>query len=273
MPTIVYSTEDTAGKNIAGKLVEEHSFRQLPKIKENQLVLRNWEKNEVKLLEVSSRLSNSSEYLSQLPCLKTELIVFASRHRSETGMPCLTVHAAGNWSKESKWGGNPCELAVTSAKAIASAFRFLKSSPLQGFETFLEGTHHGPTSLHSPSLFIEIGSTEKEWVNEEAARKIAEAIMHACSNWRREEGKIALGFGGTHYCSKFLKPEEKEYCFSHIAPKHVLNEVNASLVKQAISKTSERIELACIDWKGTLQEQRQKLLKAFEENNLEWVRL
>ena len=43
-------------------------------------------------------------------------------------------------------------------------------SSVLDYEITIEATHHGPTSLKKPLLFIEIGSTEKQWADTQRPR-------------------------------------------------------------------------------------------------------
>ncbi len=272
MPIIVFSSNDLAGKNIANHLVRGFGFSPQEPIESAKGKLEAWEKNGIRLIQLPLRLSVECDSLLPNPVFETDLIIFASRHRSESGTPCLTVHATGNYGTSAEYGGRPGELALTSAKALGCAYRFLKEHSLEGFEPFMEATHHGPTSLPVPSIFIEIGSTEKEWVVEAPGRTVAGAIMHVCKNYEKEKGTVAVGFGGTHYAAKFSRHVD-EYAFSHIAPKHVLETIDSGMVRQMIEKTTEPVECAVVDWKGTNQPAREKLFKIFSELGLEWKRI
>jgi hypothetical protein len=43
----------------------------------------------------------------------------------------------------------------------------------EGYETGIECTHHGPSAVGVPSLFVEVGSDEPQWKDETAARAVA----------------------------------------------------------------------------------------------------
>ncbi len=290
---IVFSGEDAVGSNVAAQLAQKFGFLKQEPLEEGGKSFENWlfestRKNSVEkifLIRVEERLSTQLEYAAQLPGIfSAEMIFFASRHRSESGTPCFTSHAPGNFTENSEFGGNPFELGTTNARASTCLLRWLKKNAnnnLGEFGVFREATHHGPTSLAWPSVFCELGSTEKEWVNKEAAGHVAEAIMFAAENYAKEEenfvfnkGKISVGFGGTHYCSKFSQLEfEGKNCFSPVASKHVLDGIGKEAVGQAMEKTVEKIDEVLLDWKGTNQAQREKLLKIFGELGIGWKRV
>jgi len=278
MPIIVFSSQDEAGKNIARHLIAS-GFSPAAPVESPDGPLESWQKDGILLVQVPVRLSTECDSLAKSPFFKTDLVVFASRHRSESGKPCLTVHATGNFGADSSHGGRPGELARTSARALRCAYRFLETHAVEGFDPYLEATHHGPTSLPSPSIFVEVGSTEKEWKMDAPAKAVANAIMETClqqlagyPNEAAEGAAVAIGFGGTHYAAKFSKNADK-FAFSHIAPKHALEVPDARLVKQMMEKTAEKVSCAVVDWKGTTQPQREKLFAAFKELGLEWKRV
>jgi len=265
---LVFSTECTAGRNIAAQLAA-NGFAPAEEMPCGEKQLRAWQnKDGLKLIEVRERLSRDAEYLSQLPLPENELVVFLSRHRSENGPPVFTVHSAGNWDADPERGGRPRELARASATAVAAAFEYFRLHPLNGFQLNLEATHHGPTGLPWPSLFVEVGSGEKEWQNTQACALVAEAAIAACRGYLKKEGKVALGFGGTHYCPKFGGLEGKGYLFSHVAPSYACGSLDENLFTQAIQKTVEKVECAVIDWKGLSSQQRKKVISFADEIRL-----
>ena len=268
MAALIFSTECTAGRNIAAQLVA-NGFQPTEKIACAGKQLPAWKnKGGILLIQVSERLSRDVEYLSQLPLPENELVVFLSRHRAENGPSSFTVHSLGNWGFDPERGGNPRELARASAGAVAAAFEHYRTHALEGFQLDLEATHHGPTSLPRPSLFVEVGSGEKEWQNHAACAVAAEAALAACSPNKR--GKVALAFGGTHYCPKFGELEGKEYLFSHVAPKYACDALDRALFAQAVFKTVEKVDCVVLDWKGLLSEQRKKVISFAEEAGLPW---
>ena len=114
----------------------------------------------------------------------------------------------------------------------------------------MEVTHHGPF-LSKPAMFIEIGSTEEHWGNRKAGEIIAHTIIKLTDGKELENQKIAFGIGGTHYCSNFNKVLERtDIAIGHICPKHNLENLDEEMIKKAISRTKEKVELILLDWKG-----------------------
>jgi D-aminoacyl-tRNA deacylase len=107
--------------------------------------LREFEGLHIQLLQV------------ELAFKEPECIIFVSRHVGETGA-LLTAHYTGNFG-EAKFGGRPRELSRSCPnlhKAIVDSLR--KYAP-SNYEVGIECTHHGPSDVNVPSMFVEIGSS------------------------------------------------------------------------------------------------------------------
>ena len=55
-----------------------------------------------------------------------------------------------------------------------------------------------------------------------------------------------------------------EFAFGHMIPKYATNLVDAEMLSQCVEKTSEKVRLAVLDWKGIKGEDKPKLLLALE---------
>ncbi len=66
-----------------------------------------------------------------------------------------------------------------------------------------------------------------------------------------ESIKTAIGIGGPHYCNNFNKlSESKSIAFGHICPKYHLDRLNEDLIRQALEKSREKVDMVVLDWKG-----------------------
>ena len=45
------------------------------------------------------------------------------------------------------------------------------------FQITIEATHHGPTHLKKPSIFVEIGTTESQWNDESLCSSVAKLVV------------------------------------------------------------------------------------------------
>ena len=96
------------------------------------------------------------------------------------------------------------------------------------FSVSFETTHHGPW-LTSPSLFIEIGSTEEKWGHEVAASVLADVIISGL-NLDGDSGipiinpkKIVFCLGGGHYAPQPMRLSDKGITIGHMLASYSLN--------------------------------------------------
>ncbi|MGB1590072.1 MAG: D-aminoacyl-tRNA deacylase [Candidatus Thalassarchaeaceae archaeon] len=144
-------------------------------------------------------------------------VLVLSRHAAKSGLPSLTVHAIGVPGEiphgEEGFAGGIKGIAVPPSprfSAIYSALReeSSRSELADEFEVSLETTHHGPV-LTKPTLYLEIGSTESEWIRKDAAMLWAAVISRVLGlsdaspegEWFGE-GDVMIGLGGGHYAPR-----------------------------------------------------------------------
>jgi D-aminoacyl-tRNA deacylase len=244
---IVCSMTDSAGKNLHDKIKEKFGGAN----SDGEFFLIP--------IEVHGPL------IEKLP--KADAYIFASRHVSESGKPTLCVHAPGNWSAAAL-GGNPRELAWTDSRLMKSMLIELKKEQEKrklNYEVTMECTHHGPTHFGKPCMFIEVGSSEKQYNDPEAVDAVATALLRA----PKVDWTPCVGFGGGHYPIRMTQIQLKtEYAIGHIIPKY--ENADFEMIKQAVEKC--RAEKMIIDWKGTNQEQHLLIEEAAEKLGLELLR-
>ena len=207
--------------------------------------------------------------------VELDLVIFASRHSSEKGEPTLTAHWSGNATSRADLGGNAKSLSLADPPRMRAALLALdaaRESKKLSYAVSLEATHHGPTELGVPTLFIEVGSTEKEWKDSQAAAAVAEAIWKTATE--PVPGKNAVGFGGGHYCNKQSMAIRKDgFAFGHILSKYFFEEYDEEIIRMAFDRTIGECRTAVIDWKGVRGTERAKLLRTLEEMRVEVVRV
>jgi|TARA_B100000315_G_scaffold258110_1_gene309114 D-aminoacyl-tRNA deacylase len=199
---------------------------------------------------------------------KYDFIIFASKHKSEKGEKSLTIHAPGNF-RQADFGGETGKICKSSALFQKQMFEKLKANADKyesKYDVTLEATHHGPL-IDKPCVFIEIGSSENEWVNRQAGFIIAKTINEIIQEFKENPyNEIAIGIGGPHYCPNFNKIQLKSnIAISHIIPQYTFP-LTEEMVKEAIEKTEEEIDFAILDWKGLGNaEQRQEILDILDK--------
>ena len=262
---IIASKRDPAAQNIARQLTRLKNFQETNT------------KNLFRAGEVFLKhVETDGIYTDKLDTdFLPEAVIFASRHRSESNEPALTTHWTGNTTDRADFGGKPKSLSPTDPRRLRSALLALdaaRETMKLNYAVTLEATHHGPTELGIPTLFIEIGSTEKEWNDLEAGAAASEAIWKAATD--PANGKAAVGFGGGHYCNKHCNALRQDgYAFSHIFSKYFFEDYDRALVRMAFDQTMGECRTAIIDWKGIRGSERSVLLDDLKQMNVEIVRV
>jgi len=150
-----------------------------------------------------------------------DLLVFASKHAGETD-ELLTAHHTGNFGV-AEFGGEDGQFARAcpgAHKAVVSALQ--RHAPPE-YEVGMECTHHGPTEVGVPSMFVEVGSGKPQWEDPDAAEAAARAILDLAdepADKPRENGtrRHLLGVGGGHYAPRFERVvRETDWAVGHIA--------------------------------------------------------
>ncbi|HID17872.1 TPA: D-tyrosyl-tRNA(Tyr) deacylase [Candidatus Bathyarchaeota archaeon] len=264
---IAASKKDPAALNIAEKLLENYGFKEA-----EFKGLRVHRRGNALLLFIEEE-GPYAESLDQIFNLKA--IIFASRHEAESGKPTLTVHAPGNLTSRAEHGGKPKELAVADPKRMRNALLTLSAKREElglSFDVCLEATHHGPTGMACPVLFIEIGSSSREWKDPKAGEAAAEAALAACES--QTSGIVSVGFGGGHYARKHTKAVlGSNFAVGHILPKFFFKEFDSAVVKKAFERNVEPCKTALVDWKGLKGPDRAKLIDFLSENGLEPIKV
>jgi len=259
---ILYSKKDIAGINIANEL-KKHYLPQIP------------------LLELSKDSIYSEDIDKDERLRNTNFIIFATRHKSEKGGKTLSLHAPGNW-RNADFGGKPGKICPTFPLVLKFLFQKLNENAIKeasDYPVTLECTHHGPL-IEKPCCFIELGSSEEQWNDKKAAGIIAKTIadLQGFEKWveeNKKQTKIAIGVGGPHYCPNFNKiqlSQTSEIAIGHIIPEYCLP-LNESMIKEAIEKTKDHVDLIILDWKGCgKSEERQKITELLAKTGIETKR-
>jgi D-aminoacyl-tRNA deacylase len=210
-----------------------------------------------------------------------DLIIFASRHRSESQKPALLYHTPGNFNDDVSAGGLPFRLARSSGLTLYYFFKYLTQFSNErnfDFPVNQEVTHHGPTSFIKPIAFIELGSSEVEWNNQIGGKIIADTIMqtgidlgkfhYQNGKWDSKKIKICIGVGGTHYMPNFTRYIDKGFTFAHTIPKYKVNTFNMELIEEIKQRTVENIDYWVVDWKGLNSADKQIVMPLLEKTGI-----
>jgi len=260
MILIVASTEDIAGMNIAQKILDHYRFEKLSEtFRKNPVYSKRSQDQEVKLLFVDEEIIKT-QFITDF--FTPQLLIFVSKHSSVSGIPTLSVHTPGNLA-EAELGGLPRKVSISPAGAMKDALsEMAKLREEMGlkYEVSYECTHHGP-SLDVPTMFVELGSSLRQWKDLRGAEAVAHAAMAAVS--KRSSYPASLGIGGPHYSAKFTRIAlGTQTAFGHMIPKYAIPRVDAEMIKQCVERTMEKVGSAILDWKGIKGADKERLITA-----------
>lgn len=218
MRLLVCSTEDNASVNIRDSLLasggwsEGGEFEGAPVHRKGELTMVMVPRLHLYCDGVDTAVA---EALGQRP----DEVVFLSRHRAASGQRSLTVHPIGNWGK-ADYGGRERTVVPAAPHLMTSLLRQMKREAAGlDFEVTFEVTHHGPY-LTTPTLFIEIGSSEATWGDRDAA----DAIARTLQNVDVSVNPVAMGIGGGHYAPRFTEASlGKKVSFGHMLPNYAFD--------------------------------------------------
>jgi D-aminoacyl-tRNA deacylase len=265
---LVASSKNLASRTMAAALIRRHGFESkgitfgsTPIYQSGSMILATMDSEIIYPPDLDS-------------FFRPQAYIFLSTHRSESGIPSLTVHTTGNFTDKEVLGARPKEVGAIDPDLQKNYLIALneRRSQLDGYEITIEATHHGPTSLRRPVLFVELGSTEKQWGDEHAAGVISDALVASLASGKRWD-RVALAFGGTHYPQKFNEVLlGDEYALSAVVAKHYLEWIDGEMFGQLIQRTSKFPRQVLVDWKGA-GPHREKIILLAKQFALEVVRV
>ena len=260
---LVYSERDLAGINIKERVLElEPTFRE---VSDKTYYSR----------DLNAYLAGFEEEILYINFLDeifdVEDYIFLSRHSSAQKVRSLTAHFTGNVTHETVYGANPKQLSYTNPPMLKAIYRNLVRTSAEvecrnQYEVTLEVTHHGPTSLKRPLVFVEIGSDEEAWRDKKAAEAVASAVLETIRARELTCANIAVGVGGGHYARKHSRYElESEICYTHIFAKYAVKYLDRQLLLEAISKTRGGCSLALVEKKSVPSAERSRIKELLDE--------
>ena len=262
MILLIASYKDVASLNIAREVLDHYSFEKTGDVFQetptHEFHTGGKTVRFVTLNEESVYAQNLASCFNNL-----ELAVFISRHSSVSGTPTLSVHTPGNLG-EAELGGITNKVSISPANTMRDSLKTMmkfKEEMHLNYEVTYEGTHHGP-SLDVPTMFVELGSSSKQWSDLKAAEAVAHAAMEGVVRFGTSVAKAVLGVGGPHYNGKFTRMAlESDIAFGHMIPKYVIPFISQTTLKQCVERTLEKVESTVLDWKGIKGEDKMPLVE------------
>ena len=241
MNLIIASNADSASINLRERLLEMSSWIKCGEYDGIDM----WEITEMKgdycikgtrLVSINNLHINAEkidETFEKENNVKIDNIIFLSRHKAASKKPSLTVHPIGNWGK-AEYGGKEGEITPTSPELMTGLLRKIKENQIEGFDVCFEATHHGPL-LDTPTIFLEIGSTESEWEDKVPAQALIKSLLEVKYN----KGKNVVGIGGGHYTPRFTEAAlTHNVNFGHMVANYGIPYVNTEKIKEAIETSN-----------------------------------
>ncbi len=245
---IISSTADKASENMKIGLLKQSSWEESGTFSKN-IVYRNSNMKDIIIITINDNKITHEKLEEEVKGeLKIEprQAIFLSRHRSKTGHPTLTTHPIGNFS-EAKFGGKEKTLSISSPKLMTQLLRNMKINADKNklyHQLCFEVTHHGPY-MSIPTLYVEVGSTEDEWIKQKPANILAKSIIQLLEKYHYEDDfnkdiPVLVGIGGGHYAPRFTDVAlEKNVAFGHMIPNYQLkkDEINEKMIYNSIKAT------------------------------------
>lgn len=196
--------------------------------------------------------------------------IFLSKHAAKSGDLALTCHSTGNFS-DALLGGNARQVAIPHPHFQKAYLRELskRSREFDSFEITIEATHHGPTALDRPTIFVEVGTTERQWNDEALCARVA-SVIHDVVSGPIPEHPVAVCMGGTHYSSKFTNMIlEGRYALGTVIPRHALEHLDEGIFSHILER-NRGARVILVDMKG-LGAHRRRSLDLAESSGLEVI--
>jgi len=204
--------------------------------------------------------------------LDSDVVLVLSMHRSETEMPSLTVHCTGNIG-DAKYGGEPNAVSIAPAAKMKVALAEMKrQSELLGlkYSVSYEVTHHGPT-VDLPIMFLEIGSSHRNWTDPKAGEAVARSAL-AATTTISDQADVHVGLGGPHYAPLFTSLSLREgYCFGHMVSWHRLPDMDEKMLKLLVERNVGLFRQVVLDWKG-LRKGRDRVVDLLQKEKVPYRR-
>jgi D-aminoacyl-tRNA deacylase len=265
---LVVSGQDLAGMTMTNYLLGNAEFATEGKRDAGESY-RSPNHNNVQLYVSSGSLLTLENLDDLYP--HADAFIFLSKHKSDSCIPTLTCHCTGNFAANNVNGGKPREIAISYPSLQKGYLKAITAArqKVPQYDIIIEATHHGPTSLNKPVLFVELGSSEKHWADNTAAAAICDTLLKMLHNGIECCDRVGIALGGTHYPTKFNKLLlESKFGLAAVASKHNLEAVDDEILSQMVEKSVEKVTHVILDSKG-LGSQKDRIMKIAKKTHLE----
>lgn len=298
--TILSTTQDIASINIKQQLLSLFPFSLLPSVEpwDPNFVMDHYIYHpkqamysesshippvEFHLITIDQEFITLDDYISP-DQIYGDLVIYASRHRSQSERKALLCHTTGNLDSDNSFGGEANRVSKGSGLLThylyTSLHAIMQATPNYNVPIDHEVDHHGPTRFSQPSAFIELGSTETGWQDPIGAQVVAKSIIRSGEILSlqhydpktpgilyKHEIQIVVGFGGSHYMPSFQPLILNNYGFVHTVPKYKVMAITSEKLTQLVDQSFESVDYWVVDWKGLNSAEKQHLIPLLEASS------
>ena len=269
MNLIIASEADTASINLRDRLLEMSDWVESGSFDNNEMWTISKDYGDfcrkgtqlITIQELHIYAEEIDKKWQQQNNKEIENIIFLSRHKAASGRPSLTVHPIGNWGT-ADYGGKEAEVSGATPGWMTGLLLKIRENRIDGYDVCFEATHHGPF-LQTPTMFLEIGSSESEWEKKEPVRALIKSLLEL----QHADGIKVIGIGGGHYTPRFTEAAfSHRVCFGHMVANYGVSVLTSTLIKKAIN--SSEAEGIYFHRKGMKKSEYRKWKLWAEENQI-----
>ncbi len=272
MRLIVSSSEDKASENIYSHLLDV-KWKDIGRCFKNPVYRK---KGDI-LVKIDSRhiyFNNIDKKVENTLEVHVDEVVFISKHSSKAGVNSLTVHPIGNYGV-AKYGGKEGQLVPASPHNMTQAFHLMRETAekfriLKDYDVSFEATHHGPY-LETPTYYIEIGSDESSWADEQAGSVIAKTVLNV-EKKDKVSRPVVICVGGGHYAPRFTElAKAREVSIGHMVPDWAMKYMTEESFEETVEKTPE-VKYLYFDRSSTTGKERERVKGWARKQNIDTIR-
>lgn len=233
---ILASKADSASLTLHRAMIEAHTWESTPSPLGELLISTEIDAHMLLIDEIHIRSDNMGKMHMDSINKNIDDIIVLSKHVSSSEVPAMTVHPIGvptgqEIGEDGRSGGVYGTLVPPNPRMALFLRAIVQKGSMEPnlskFDLTLEATHHGPV-MSLPTMYVEIGSSEKEWTDSKLASIWAEIIIENLSSKAPDPNKRwMLCIGGGHYAPRhrdiLIRSNE---LVGHILPSYSLPDVD-----------------------------------------------
>ena len=276
---IAFDGDDAASRmasRMAVNMERDHTATTTAKDDMNGKISGFWRSKHYDMITISTP-AISADWLEDTEIVKAggyDGFVFLSKHAAESGILALTCHSTGNFTR-ADFGGNDREVAIPHPHFQKAYLKniYEKREQFSEFDITIEATHHGPSALDKPTIFVEIGTTPKQWCDDTLCSSISDIVQDTLISDIPQSNPVAICFGSTHYPSKFTKELlHGKHALGTVIPKRAIPQIDDELFAH-IMQRNDMATVALLEWGGIQSADKKNLCDMLSTTNLNVIHI